>query len=256
MRGKNKILKRILAGLFFTVLIVSACSPCAEPSSSVNDQSFPGVFISYPLMCPRDLRAGPGPTWRNITVGQSTRYDLEEIYGVQAAKDTPVNQRDFSDTFSIHLTASAARKRQLSQSAMLCTVNGTITMLALEPIYDSELSSFLQDWIIELGQPAIVNWTPSGIGWRYRILVWPEQGIAMEVDAAQPDFPSVQIVVFFPFMETIDWDQWPLSGLVQDAPSTLNEGYPTQENPFNFDGMIAIMTAQPLIVPTAASTPE
>lgn len=253
MHKKNKPPLCISVGLLLILSIVPACSPGEKLSPSASSSSFTpssfysngGVFISFPLACPRNLRVGPGPTWRNITVGQSTRYDLEELYGVQAAKDTPFDRGDFADTFSINLTASAARRRQLSGFASFCTVDGTIAVLALDAVHDSDLSSLLRDWITTLGEPDIVNWAPSGIGWRYRILVWPKQGVAVEVDAGSPDIPFVQIVVLFPFMEVIDWNQWPLSGLVQDAPRTPNDGYPTQENPFDFDTMRMTVFAPP-----------
>jgi hypothetical protein len=285
MPNRNKMPLYISAGFLLIPLILSACLLGEKSSPSTNNPSFTpssfysngGVFISFPLVCPRNLRVGPGPTWRSITVGQSTRYDLEELYGVQASKDIPSDRGNFADTFSINLTASAARERQLSQFANICTVDGTIAILALDAVHDSDLSLLLQDWIMRLGEPDIVNWAPSGIGWRYRILVWPKQGVAIEVDAGaipfDPNAGLVQIVVLFPFMETIDWDQWPLSGLVQDAPRTPNEGYPTQENPFDFDTMrmtiiapppnqqLAITTepfstTTPTLVPILTATPE
>lgn len=247
-------------GVVATVLLMRQPTgtqfPTATLENSVTSESTVfyengGPFITFPLACPRDMAVHEGATWRDITIGVSSITDIEDLYGTRFTNEPqrPWLNGDFAAAYSILLTPEGARERKLPQSADLCLVGGKILALSLSLAYDDSLpSSWLQDWISVYGTPELVTWAATGNEWRWRTIVWPQHGIAVEVDVSAVENDQraalVNSVTFFPYAHGDNYlSQWPYTGLNRQTPTSNNDaGDPTEENPFDFDVMLATPT--------------
>lgn len=213
-----------------------------------------GPFPTYPLACPADMAVSDGPTWRTITIGRSSLPNIEDLYGVRFTLD---NQPawiagDFARFYSVLLTAEAADRWELPGSAALCVVGGKIMVLSISVMgNDPELpSNWISEWVELYGVPEIVTWTATGNDWRWRTVVWPQHGVAVDVDVAavetHPAAALVDSVTFFPYAQGNDYlASWPYTGLNRQPPTSPNEGYPNSENPFDFEALLPEATEQP-----------
>jgi hypothetical protein len=222
-------------------------NPTALSTLLGANQDYPFIF-SFPLTCPNNIRVAEGVKWRDITVGKATLDDLQELYGVLAIYPVPSSGNTFAPTYNISLTETASRQRKLAQTAEICLVNRKIAALALTLNNEEQLSIFLRDWLTKYGKPDIVTWA-KGWGLQYRTLIWSKSGIALLVDAhavdLEPRAVFASVVVFYPPTQPpIDWAQWPYAGLTYTPVDVPNDaGYPTKENPFDFDLIFGTATA-------------
>lgn len=228
--------------LFFVQPFLEEINVTPEVTSEVSSTIERAIaFPTYPLECPSELEVTDGPTWRSITIGQSTIADVEDLYGVQVVLDMPTLIGETGNSYYILLTPEAARERHLSQRIDICTVKGKIIAMTLQLGTDEYLpSGWIRDWIQLYGRPEVVSWAAIGNDWRWRVVVWPKHGVAAMVDVQaitnDPNAALVNSVTFFPYAEGKDYlNQWPYSALHFNAPTSVNEGYPVEVNPFNFE---------------------
>lgn len=210
-----------------------------------------GLFPSFPLSCPEDMPISEGPTWRTITIGRSVLDDIENLYGVRFTLENQPSwvTGSFAPAYGILLTADGARRWGLPQSADLCVIDGKIAALSL--LLDEEFPpGWIIDWVNRYGIPELVAWPALGNDWCWRVIVWPQQGIAVSVYAAavedQPGAALVNSVTLFPYAQGDDYlSAWPYTALNRQPPSSTNEGCPTAENPFDFEALLPEATQQP-----------
>jgi len=225
--------------------LAGAATP--TPTVSELDKSVPS--FSIPFACPKTMKLNKGHSWRNITIGESTLSDLQDLYGFLAG-DPMYRQNPFlAPTYSLTLTAEASRDRALARSVDACIVDRKIAALLLDPIHDAELPVMLRDWLIKYSAPSIVTFARS-FDWGYRTLVWPNEGVGLIVDlrATNIDRDAVYtvLVAFFPPAQSPDdLNGWPYAGLLRSSPTLINDGYPAAMNPFDFEAMIGTSTPQP-----------
>jgi len=218
-----------------------------HPDNPNSQETTEGVSIFSG--CSPDLELRPGPTWRNITVGESLFMDLEELYGVHFTRDR-FSDEPFTNRFYVSLTTDAAYERGIAGYAEICTVGAQIAALELTVDADSELpASFLSAWVQQYGEPSLVTWGMSGNDWRWRTLVWPEAGIILNVDAGptinDPTIGTVNSVTLAPFSNADDFlTEWPYSNLPDQPPTSDSSGDLEEQNPFDFESMLASQDSQ------------
>jgi hypothetical protein len=128
----------------------------------------------------------------------------------------------------------------------------------------------LSDLIVEFGEPDTITWTGNPAT---RVVFWFEQGFAGVVNILpneigyEPTFGRVITQIYFPYQEAEGYEnRWPYN---QTRPFNQFLAWPSQgydeygpENPFDFESMIATITAEPtrtvtpqLLLPTPTASP-
>lgn len=255
MRSRSRLLLIILYiwstwGVIATLLLLSrltAWLPTTTTPTVYYDNG--GPFTTSPLACPANMIVSAGPTWREITIGLSTLQDVENLYGVRAVPEEPHYSGDFGRSFNISLTAEAAQERKISAIIDFCVVDGKVAAFTVPLAYDDTLpTSQIDSWLSRYGRPELVTWVATGNTWEYRTLIWPGEGIALDVNVSlveqEPHLAWVGSITFFPYAQGDNYlGQWPYTGLNRQAPTSNNDaGNPTEENPFDFDSMLATPT--------------
>jgi hypothetical protein len=107
------------------------------------------------------------------------------------------------------------------------------------------------EWLLEYDQPQIVAWREGTSDWCSRILVWYELGMAVNFDVSavnsDPTLAWATEISLFPFATGDNYlDHWPYNDYLDNtAPSGNNlDGCPNEQNPFDFEGMLASQDAQ------------
>jgi hypothetical protein len=240
-----------IIGSDLSVLVIPDNTP--EPTPQQQEEA---LFPTAPLMCPEDLPVNDGPAWRTIEIGKSTLDDIENIYGVRFTLDsqnTTHYKAIFAPAYSILLTSEGAKKWQLPQSVGLCLVEGKIMALSLAVGNDDEFpQGWITDWVKTYGVPKLVTWVAMGNTWCWRQVVWPQHGLAASVDvaalASHPGAALVNSVTLFPYAEEEDYlSTWPFNSFNRQPPTSVNEDEecPSEENPFDFESMLALPTEKP-----------
>lgn len=84
----------------------------------------------------------------------------------------------------------------------------------------------------------------TGNDWRFRTVIWPDEGIILNVDAgATPNDPKIALVAgvtLAPFSDNEQFlSEWPYLNLPTEPPTSVNQGFSAEQNPFNFAEMLA-----------------
>lgn len=245
----------IIIAVFSIFIVISSFSlqtiahketiPTLETTTSFEDL---GQFPTFPLQCPETLRISDGPTWRTITIGESSLEDVENVYGIRfTMEDQPPWVTDeFVPTFSVLLTSEGAERWKLPQSAHLCMIDGTIMALTLSLGADSEFpDAGIREWLNLYGEPELVTWPATGNDWCWREVVWPQEGLAISVDVSSvldhPEAALVNSVTLFPYAQGKDYlSHWPYTMLNRTPPTSNNVECPVEENPFDFEAMLEL----------------
>lgn len=217
------------------------------PTPTPFPTSFPApIGISQTFACPDTVILGEGPTWRGIEVGVSDLQELEqawpEVYnpeeGVEVISETSASQY-----------IKYGRGHVCVQDDIVVTLSSGDTL------------PYLADYIAAHGEPDAITWTPSTYS---RVAFWFQKGFAVEiitntVDRTNPAWGRISSIFYFPYQESTGFDQrWPYNATWSEWAPNLATGdvLPTEQNPFNIDGIIATITSQPSRTPTLTSTPR
>jgi hypothetical protein len=231
------------------------------------------VFPSN-LVCDRRevTRSDIGPSWMGITIGQSTLADVERLLSTLSDDYSLIDEDTNNIRFIIFELSQ--RESDIPSAVRLCLVESVVVVLAAT--YNADLTApttKLSDLIVEFGEPDTITWTDSSAT---RVVFWFEQGFSAEVNVLpndpnypqlQPTFGRVLRQIYFPYQEAADYEnRWPYN---QTRPFNQFLAWPYQdydeygpENPFDFESMIATITAEPvrtvtpqLAMPTATASP-
>lgn len=170
----------------------------------------------------------------------------------------------FTDRGSRGVTFSLPTQREAFEKSIPVHVSACLQdniVTALSSI-DSALQSpsfFLDDWVAELGVPDAVTWDSVSTS---RVVFWFEEGIAVSVLVVEPYGASL-FPVYFPYQPVDGYEtRWPYNRTRRSPMQHHEAGTPppSEQNPFNFNTMIATITAEPSRTPTptfepVASTP-
>ncbi len=125
----------------------------------------------------------------------------------------------------------------------------------------SDTLPYFADYIVAHGEPDAITWTPSTYS---RVAFWFQKGFAVEIltntiDRTNPAWSRIISIFYFPYQETEGFEQrWPYNATWPEWAINRATGdvLPTEQNPFNFDAMVATITAQPSRTPTPTLEPR
>lgn len=228
-------MQRVLLIGIYLILIISILY--LRTSAQIFDEGF--------YYCPQNVEIKSGPTWRNITVGQSTLFDIEQLFGIRFTNVITFQpERVYRNRFYVRLLDERAYKEELPTYVEVCLIEGKIATIHLAPDADSgTLSGPLSEWVQLYGLPKYVTWDATGNNLRWRTVVWPDKGIILHVDVSptinDPTIALVTSVTFAPFATSDNFlSKWPYSNLPTESLPLTTEGFPTEQNPFDFNALI------------------
>jgi len=203
------------------------------------------------LYC-EDIEAiSEGPSWGEITIGVSEVSDLETY--IPQIGDYRVTR--YADFISFYPFESEVTYPLINACIDIETQRITVLKISINGLAN------IDDFVAIYGEPDAVTWGNNNIS---RTVFWFEEGIALSVvileDSNVLDFGEVGLLIFFPFQPTENYEElWPYNQTNQENPAGGDRVYdppPSEEqNPFNFDAMIATVTAQPSRTPTPTFIP-
>jgi hypothetical protein len=216
------------------------------PTPITDPYPFPnGLFCS-------DAEMGPGPTWRGITIGESTLQQLQALMVGLSDNYTFTDRGPRGVIFSL-FSRKEALEKHIPSNLVACIENEVVVALSANDVEETP-SLFLDDLIAELGTPDAVTWGNSSTS---RVVFWFEEGIAVSVLIVEP-FGAVIFPVYFPFQPVDGYEsRWPFNR-TRILPVQHHEGGtppPSEQNPFDFDAILATITAQPSRTPTPTFVP-
>ena len=196
-----------------------------------------------------------------ITIGQSTLADVEQLLSTLSDDYVFIDGDDYDTRFVI--LDLNQRDPDIPSSVRLCLEDDTVQALAIG--YFSGLQTprtNLSDLVAQFGKPDAITWTDNPAS---RIAFWFEQGLAADVTVLpnepgyQPIFGRVEVEIYFPH-QVIDGyeNRWPYNQtrkfniyLASPEDPSVDFG---PENPFDFEAIVATITAEPSRTPTPTST--
>jgi hypothetical protein len=200
-----------------------------------------------------------------ITIGQSTLADVEQLLSSLSDAYVFIDDDDYDTRFVIFDLSQ--REPDIPSAVLLCLLNNEVQVLATAYNYDLSVPRpNLSDLVAQLGEPDAITWTENPAS---RVAFWFEQGIAVEVTVIpnnpdnprfEPTFGRIVTEFYFPYQEVEGYeDRWPYNQTRKFNPflsypyEGMNDYGP--ENPFDFDSMIATLTAEPSRTPTPTFGP-
>jgi hypothetical protein len=195
-----------------------------------------------------------GPTWNTITIGASTIDDLRN-YVTELNPTYSEHSVDSLRYVSFSVTNQIAESNSIPTVIAACLDSGSKIVTALG-VLNPFAESYLQDLVTHFGIPEFVWWDEILSS---RVVVWVTKGIAasVSVDESEQFIPygNVTRLVYFPYQTLEDYEeQWPYTHRASPRPNlvTRTPELPYVDNPFDFDAMIATITA----LPSQTATPE
>lgn len=205
------------------------------------------------LVCD-DAPVGPGPSWRNIiTVGETTIAEIEAT--LEEGSFFEINELEGMLQFRLRDTTGF----QQPYTIRVCEVDGIVTVV---DIYMNEVEQtfYLPDIVYAHGIPDTVTYStrPST-----RILFWFELGMAAEIyiGSGASYYSKVVRLTLFPFQRAEYFStRWPYNVTIdpeigQYAAELSNAPY-SEQNPFDFEVILATITAEPSRTPTPTFAPR
>jgi hypothetical protein len=184
------------------------------------------------LVC-ESIDQGLGPTWEGITIGESSLEDLLAFTEHQ----TP----HFVDGMVFF---PEVEHENTTYSIRACVRNNVVTALSILELYGSRV--FLSDRIADFGVPDAVAYGDQP---QDRVVFWFEKGIAaiVYVNTASEAYGSSGTIIYFPYQSVEGYEtRWPYNRTLPEAlPYNDWTEIPPIRNPFDFEGTVAAMTAQP-----------
>lgn len=259
-----KILKLSLVFiLLYLVVSIPQTSSQTTTSTPIPLFEFSLPFPGH-LHCPEIISPHLGSTWKNFQVGVSTINELD-TYMTELDPNYSRGIIASVNFLSYTFLLSIRRAEELGVPSRIdvCFDPQTQIITAISP-KGNFTTVHLADLLIEYGEPDTVTWE---FGTETRIAFWFEEGIAatIRVDLSEQFAPygTVLSMTYFPYQEVEGFEErWPYNRTVAgerveelELRATLTPDVPNIANPFDFDAMIATITAQPSRTPTPTFTP-
>lgn len=213
------------------------------------------------LVCARreELSGTDGPSWMGILIGMSTLDDVEELL---LTSDNYVFIDDDNYVTRFVIWEPSPCESHIPSIVRLCLEGDIVQVLAV----DCPLAScpYLSDFVVQFGEPDAITWTSNSTS---RIAFWFGQGIAAEITVIpneqgyEPTFGRVATQIYFPYQRIDGYEnRWPYNQTRQfnqflSWPYEGRDDY-GPENPFDFNAMIATITAEPSRTPTPTFAPR
>jgi hypothetical protein len=195
-----------------------------------------------------------GPTWNGITIGSSTISDLRN-----SISELSLNYGEHSNA-SIGITEFLVRRATAEAEGVPALISACINPQdgRVIGIYIPTSTYFykihIRDLVAKYGVPEFVLWDELLDS---RVVVWLTAGVAASVSVDESEqfvpYGTVTRMVYFPYQSLEGYEaRWPYTHQAssRDYLVTLTPSVPHETNPFDFDSMIATLTAEPLPTPT------
>lgn len=264
--------QQILVILGVVALVTSTLAWGQTLPTPTPDANRP-IYTYFPesLVCD-EVVGGDGLSIGLVTIGETTLQEIDEIY----SEYFEVRIEYFEEVGRTIIYLYRQDNGTIYQGVDVCTIGDVIvvadrkfpTDVELEELYDSTSTaeppspaSFqrvnIDTFIRRYGIPDVVTFSTNP---NLRVAFWFEFGIAAEFSVVfdppdseyPPAFGALFRVIYFPFQETQGYEaRWPFN---QTFPEELYATYvaprvatnvPTERNPFDFEGIVATMTAEP-----------
>jgi hypothetical protein len=249
MRSRIKFVIGMLVFLGLNCLVLAQDSTpiFTHPTPNIDPFPFPtGLFCA-------DAEAGLGPTWNGIVIGKSSLEDLKTLM-MSLSPNYQFTDRGTRGVFFSIFEISEALKKHIPSSLVACIKNGVVVAMS-DVVSEDKPSLFLEDLVAELGVPDAVTWDTSSIS---RVVFWFKEGLAVSVLTVEP-YGAIISPVYFPYQLAEGYkDRWPFNRKSQhffEGDERFNPPLPTEQNPFDFDSIVATITAQPSRTPTPTFAP-
>ena len=203
------------------------------------------------LYCENNVGVAPGPTWGEITIGQSHVQDLKHY--VDTIESYDVNLQD-ANRIEFTLNGDLFNESGIPGRIFACLDPETQIVTALQVPVNRLF--YLQDLVARYGTPDIVTWGNSNIS---RTAFWFEEGIAASTYILVQDdvvhYGEIGLLIYFPYQSDQGFEtRWPYDEAGTQNPLGGDVGYDPEPSdkqiPFDFDAMIATITTQPPRTPT------
>lgn len=226
-------------------------TPLPTPSSDV--WPFPnGMYCN-------EIELGLGSSWHGITIGESTLDEFEQQLFALSDEYSIIERPNPASLGIVYsVPTEIALENQIPRAVTICTIDNIIASIRVSnTVYPAQPSIFIDDWIANLGTPDAVTWGGSEFS---RVVFWFQEGIALDVFVGQPEYGAVFYTIYFPYQDVSGYEaRFPYNRTARIpfvGDEVFNPPLPTEQNPFDFDAIIATITAQPSRTsPTATVTP-
>ncbi|QPC82470.1 hypothetical protein G4Y79_22745 [Phototrophicus methaneseepsis] len=254
----NQVARQVVSTLVLTLLVTWSFVN-AQESTPTQIPFDPIEKIPFPNLDCDDI-ASPfsGPSWDDILIGSSTIDDLRDyISELNSGYDENTFTSLQQITFSVPQRISEDKNIPTVISA--CVQPDSQQVIALVILIPPQLEQLsVSDLVIEYGVPDFVVWDEILSS---RVLVWLAQGIAASISVDESEqfvlYGAVNRMVYFPYQALQGYeDRWPYTHRVASKADlvTLTPEVPNEVNPFDFDSMLATMTAEPTFTSTPVAT--
>jgi hypothetical protein len=214
-------------------------------------------FSVFPgdLHCEYMEGVSKGPTWGNITIGVSKVEDLKRY--VTAIYDYDVYE--YADFIQFAKRGKLFEKDGIPSGINACIDINTRTVTALLVTLNRQM--FIRDLIAVYGIPDAITWGSSS---NDRTAIWFDKGIGVSIyilkDYKILGYGEIGLIDYFPYQSKIGFEnRWPYNQTSSENPPEGDHRYeptPSRErNPFDFDAMVATITAEPSRTPTPTFVP-
>ena len=229
------------------------------------------IYTYFPssLVCSKAL-GGNGPSVGPITIGETTLGDLAKIYAEHFLVSAETIDGFDATLIALHDIDDDAlfqRFEACVEDGVIIAVNGVFPSLTTLDNLSDEVDhpvSFqlvgIQSFVARYSVPDVVTYSPNPT---HRVAFWFTQGIAAEFyvrfDPLDSEFPpafgSLSKVIYFPFQNEEGYEgRWPFNQTYPEWIFVNDDELPSERNPFDFDFMIAALTAEP--TQTSTQTPK
>lgn len=216
----------------------------------------PPRFARPELICPYFSNLQNGYEWRDITIGVSTQEDLENTLA-QFGDYEIITPYEGTLANAIRYQWNESTRRGEEQQAPfaidVCFQDSIITVLDVSTRFLPSMR--IEDFVSNLGQPDIVTWSSVE---NNRTVFWFEEGIAANVFVQRGDgasFGRIGAVFYFPPQSSEGYEtRWPFNITRMQPFNHPDSSIPNEQNPFDFDAIIATITAQPSLTPIPTNT--
>lgn len=250
---------------FMGIMLIPFVQPVVTTSGATQTLTpapFP-TYFPYPLgltqnfACPDEIVTGSGPTRRGIEVGVSDLDDL--VQAMPEFYDPERGSREVDREVRI-IYDNGVSQYIKHGPGYVCVQDDIVVTLG-----NGDILPYLIDYVAVHGEPDVITWAPT---YDRRVAFWFEKGFAVEIVTSTTDrtdlsWGRISGAFLFPYQEVEGYEhRWPYNATQPELPVQAlwvlgtGEEVPTEQNPFDFDAMIATITAEPSRTPTATPTPN
>ena len=197
--------------------------------------------------------------WEGVIIGMSRTNELFEVIA-EIGEDYSIRASNIGNQIEYTLLLSGIDRtslRRAPNAVRFCSIDDFIYALAVQYPVTSDL--YINDLIAQYSLPQAPSYVIGSAA--TRVVFWFEYGVATVVTVLDDSFGQISEVIYFPPVQSDAFTEiWPYAYSVSGQNSTISseelENLYGIQNPFDFDAMIATITAEPSRTPTPTFTPR